>query len=87
MKALKHPGQCKICGQMKELTAEHIPPKHAFNSTNVMVLPFEEVMKTMAGAEGRMPWDTKGLKGTVLQGDIRDIVFAENVITIPALGI
>ena len=47
---------------MKELTAEHIPPKHAFNSTNVMVLPFEEVMKTMAGAEGRMPWDTKGLK-------------------------
>ena len=53
---------------MKELTAEHIPPKNAFNSTNVMVLPFEEVVKTMAGAEGRMPWDTKGLKGTVLQG-------------------
>ena len=68
MKALKHPGICKICGQMKELTAEHIPPKNAFNSTNVMVLPFEEVVKTMAGAEGRMPWDTKGLKGTVLQG-------------------
>ena len=42
MKALKHPGICKICGQMKELTAEHIPPKNAFNSTNVMVLPFEQ---------------------------------------------
>lgn len=68
MKALKHLGQCKICGQTKELTAEHIPPKHAFNSTNVMVLPFEEVMKTMTGTEGRMPWDTKGLKGTVQQG-------------------
>ncbi len=68
MKALKHPGICKICGQMKELTAEHIPPKNAFNSTNVMVLPFEEVVKTLAGAEGRMPWDTNGLKGTVQQG-------------------
>ena len=41
MKALKHPGICKICGQMKELTAEHIPPKNAFNSTNVMVLPWK----------------------------------------------
>lgn len=71
MKALKHPGQCKICGQTKELTAEHIPPKNAFNSSKVMVLPFEEVMKTMTGTEGRLPWDTKGLRGTVQQGGHR----------------
>ena len=68
MKALKHPGKCKVCGQLKELTAEHIPPKNAFNSTNVTVLPFEEAIKVIAGAEGRLPWDTKGLKGTVQQG-------------------
>lgn len=68
MRALKHPGQCKICGQMKELTAEHIPPKNAFNSTNVMVASFEEVAKTMTGADGRMPWDTQGLKGAIQQG-------------------
>ena len=68
MKALKHPGKCKVCGKLKELTAEHIPPKNAFNSTNVTVLPFEEAIKVMAGAEGRLPWDTKGLKGTVQQG-------------------
>lgn len=68
MKALKHPGKCKICGQMKELTAEHIPPKNAFNSTDVVVLPFEEVVKTIAGVEDRMPWDTKGLNGKTMQG-------------------
>ncbi len=68
MKALKHPGKCKICGQLKELTAEHIPPKNAFNSANVVVLPFEEVFKTITGAEGRLPWDTKGLQGKVQQG-------------------
>lgn len=68
MKAVSHPGQCKICGQFKELTAEHIPPKNAFNSSNVVVLPFDEVIKTMVGEDGRMPWDTQGLKGTVQQG-------------------
>lgn len=68
MRALKHPGKCKICGQMKELTAEHIPPKNAFNSTNVMVASFEEVAKTMTGTDGRMPWDTRGLKGSIQQG-------------------
>lgn len=54
---------------MRELTAEHIPPKNAFNSTNVIVLPFEEVMKVMAGAEDRMPWDTRGLNGRTMQGE------------------
>lgn len=68
MKAVKHPGTCNLCGQYKELTAEHIPPKNAFNSSNVVVLPFAEIVKVMAGAEGRMPWDTKGLIGHIQQG-------------------
>lgn len=68
MKALKHPGICKICGQFKELTEEHIPPKHAFNSTTVTVLPFEEAIKVMTGADGRLPWDTQGLNGRRQQG-------------------
>lgn len=68
MKAIKHPGRCKICGQLKELTAEHIPPKNAFNSYNVTVLTFDEVIKTISGEENRMPWDTRGLKGTLQQG-------------------
>ncbi len=68
MKALKHPGICKICGEYKEMSPEHIPPKHAFNSTKVMILPFEELAKTITGAEGRKPWELQGLKGTTQQG-------------------
>lgn len=71
MKTLKHPGICKICGEFKDMSAEHIPPKNAFNSNNVTVLPFEEIVKIMSGADGRMPWDTHGLRGPTQQGGYR----------------
>lgn len=71
MKSIKHPGKCKICGEFKELTQEHIPPKKAFNSNKVVILPFEEVMKTISGETGRMPWDTQGLKGQIQQGGFK----------------
>ena len=63
MKAVKHAGTCKICGEFKKLSFEHVPPRHAFNSNKVIKLPFGEVVKTMTGTNGRMPWDTTGLKG------------------------
>ena len=63
MKAVNHPGYCKICGEFRDLTAEHIPPKSAFNSNTITVFPFEEAMKVMCGADGRMPWDINGLQG------------------------
>lgn len=68
MKAVKHPGKCRLCGEFKELTPEHIPPKKAFNNNNITVLPFDKVCKTLTGADGRMPWDINGLKGKVQQG-------------------
>lgn len=68
MKAVKHPGKCRLCGEMKDLTPEHIPPKSAFNTNTITVLPFDEVCKTLTGKDGRMPWDTNGLKGITQQG-------------------
>ena len=68
MKALKHPGICKICGQFKDMSPEHIPPKNAFNSTTVKVLPFDEVINVISGADGRLPWDVQGLRGSLQQG-------------------
>ena len=68
MKAVKHPGICKICGEFKELTLEHIPPQKAFNSQTVKIASFEEVAKTMLGKEDIMPWDTSGVKGRLQQG-------------------
>lgn len=67
MKAVKHPGKCKLCGEFKELTFEHVPPRKAFNSHAVMVFPFEEVMKTFTGEDGRMPWELSGLQGKIQQ--------------------
>lgn len=64
----KYYGECRICGQYKELSAEHIPPKNAFNSGTVRVLPFDEVVKAIGGADGRMPWDFTGLHGSLQQG-------------------
>lgn len=68
MKSAKHLGTCKLCGQFKKLTEEHIPPKNAFNSSDAVVLPFDEVIKVMTEDEGRMPWDIKGLNGRIQQG-------------------
>lgn len=68
MKSLKHPGYCKICGRYNDLTAEHIPPKNAFNSASVIKLHYSEAIKVFSGADGRLPWDVEGLHGTVQQG-------------------
>lgn len=33
MGSQKHIGKCKLCGQIKEMTFEHVPPRVAFNKT------------------------------------------------------
>ncbi len=68
MKAIKHIGTCKLCGKVGDMSPEHVPPKNAFNKTDVMILPFDEVLKTVCNVDGRLPWDTKGLKGERQQG-------------------
>ena len=68
MKAVKHPGTCRLCGEFKDLTPEHIPPKNAFNKSTITLLPIEEVCKTLASTDDRMPWDIQGLKGKLQQG-------------------
>lgn len=60
-------GKCKLCGKMKSLTFEHVPPEKAFNSQAVKGFPFEESINLMTGADGRKPWDFSGLKGKINQ--------------------
>ena len=67
MKAVKHPGNCRLCGSFKSLTFEHVPPKQALNSSAVMILPYKEVIKMITGEDGRLPWNASGLKGQVQQ--------------------
>ena len=60
-------GTCKLCGQQKKLTFEHVPPESAFNSISVKEFPPEATVGMMTGAGGRKPWDFSGLKGKVNQ--------------------
>lgn len=60
-------GICKLCGQKKKLTYEHVPPESAFNSVSVKEFPPEATVDMMTGAGGRKPWDFSGLKGKVNQ--------------------
>lgn len=60
-------GTCKLCGERKELTFEHVPPQKAFNSFTVKEFEPDEVLKLMAGIDNRRPWDFAGLKGSLRQ--------------------
>ena len=53
-------GNCKLCGEYRKLTFEHVPPKKAFNNSRVHVLEGEDAIKTMS--DGRMPWELLGIK-------------------------
>lgn len=60
-------GICKICGEHKILTDEHIPPRSAFNNGTMMVYSSEEAIKTITDKD-RLPWDFDGLKYKLKQG-------------------
>jgi len=40
-------GRCHLCGQIKELTYEHIPPKKAFNNTKKFIYPGENILRRL----------------------------------------
>ena len=60
-------GICKLCGQKKILTFEHVPPESAFNSVAVKEYSPEQTIDMMTGIDGRLPWDFSGLSGTINQ--------------------
>lgn len=60
-------GECKLCGQTKKLSYEHVPPENAFNSFRVTGYPFESFFKADSIEGKRMPWDFSGIYGTQMQ--------------------
>lgn len=64
-------GICKLCGRETKLTFEHVPPQSAFNKSTVSIIEQEEALKLLT-EEGRMPWDTSGLKKRIKQGGVGD---------------
>ncbi len=60
-------GRCKLCGQERKLTFEHVPPEKAFNSSSVKLLSFEDSLKLVAGTDDKEPLDISNLKGITQQ--------------------
>ncbi len=63
MKAVKHPGICKLCGTFSEMTFEHVPPEKAFNSFPVRILPFKDVISSMTCSDNKLPLEAISVKG------------------------
>jgi len=38
-------GTCSLCGNIGDLTFEHIPPKAAFNNLRKIYLPWDQAMR------------------------------------------
>lgn len=61
-------GECKICGLIKELTKEHIPPKSAMNSGKIKLINPDETVKLLTG--NKPPWEKDDLKYSISQNGL-----------------
>ncbi|MFV0352820.1 MAG: hypothetical protein ACK5JF_11035 [Oscillospiraceae bacterium] len=55
-------GRCSICGEVEDLTFEHIPPKSSGNNKPVKIISGDQVIFS-----DRNPWETVGQKYTLQQ--------------------
>lgn len=64
MNSQKHIGKCKLCGKVKEMTFEHVPPRVAFNKTTKHKSISMDDFSKIESVESFNP------KGEILQGGI-----------------
>ncbi len=53
-------GVCRICGKIKKLTFEHVPPECCFNTTSQKLITGETLIKHIIDGD-KKPWDYSGL--------------------------
>lgn len=58
-------GKCHLCGEVKKLTYEHVPPKAAFNKDKKFMYLMEDVLKSE-----NLPWDFSNIKSKQKQRGI-----------------
>lgn len=59
-------GICRICGENKELTFEHVPPETVFNKGAVRNVTLDAVIKDTV-KENKLPWEINYGKGKIKQ--------------------
>lgn len=62
----KEYGICRICGEYKELTFEHVPPETVFNRGAVRNIGLDAVIEDTMN-KGRLPWEINYGKGKIQQ--------------------
>lgn len=72
-------GKCRLCGEIKKLTFEHVPPETTFNNYSVRILSGEEVIKQVADPNNP-PWDFQTLKAQFNKGGVADIIYVVTAI-------
>ena len=59
-------GICRLCGENKELTFEHVPPETVFNKGAVRNVSLDAVIKDTV-KENKLPWEINYGKGKIKQ--------------------
>lgn len=59
-------GKCRLCGEIKKLTFEHVPPETTFNNYSVSILSAEQLINQVANPD-ILPWDFSEAKGKIQQ--------------------
>jgi len=59
-------GVCRICGNVKPLSFEHIPPRKAFNNRRVIKIPLEQAIELGPDLPSKGPINQKGMGDYVL---------------------
>ncbi len=71
MKKKKHFGTCRICGEQKELTFEHVPPSATYNNKAAKIIKVMDFLE-LEHEKGLMPWELDKAKGRIIQKGIGD---------------
>ena len=59
-------GKCRICGETKKLTFEHVPPENTFNNSAVHIISTEQVINQVCNPD-ILPWDYSRMRGKIQQ--------------------
>ncbi len=59
-------GICRICGEYKDLTFEHVPPKSVFNNAPATIISGVELLKSVSD-DDRLPWEFNKNSGKIQQ--------------------
>lgn len=70
-------GKCRICGEYKKLSFEHVPPGATFNKQAVRLVNVRDFIVAEKQDESTMPWELEKVKGRISQRGRGDYYICE----------